>query len=152
MQELTADNSQIVSRIQRFTSWLREHSRLGLGLKQVSGRLWDEVLAWAVTSNKLDDAWYAENLLAIDAYLLGATLFRYPRVLGDSFRRTALLESLAAGTDGRHYPLTTILEVTRAGNHHLSGTRDRVRTLSDPNDRQWTASRNTELLVSIAQH
>lgn len=151
MQELTADGSRLVKRIRRFSSWLVAHSRLGFGIRLVSGRVWDEVLAWAVISTREDDAWYAENLPTIDAYLLGATLFRYPRVLGDSFRRTALLESLAAGVDGRHYPLQRILEVVRAGNHGLRGTRDRVRTLGDPDDRQWTADRNTELLVSIAQ-
>ncbi len=72
----------------------------------------------------------------IDTYLLGTTLFRYPRALGDSFRRTALLETLVAGVEGRHFPLRRILKVTRAGNHGLSGTRDRVRTLGDADDRQ----------------
>ena len=59
----------------------------------------------------------------IDAYLLGATLFRYARVLGAKFQRSALIEAFAAGVAGEPFPLRRIVEVARA---------DNFRTARDP--------------------
>ena len=66
--------------------------------------------------SRTDGGWYNENLASLDAYLLGATLFRYPRVLGDRYRRAELSESLAAAVQGHGFPLRRIVEVARAEN------------------------------------
>lgn len=60
---------------------------------------------------------YAESGEAIDSYLLGATLFRYPATMRNTYRRMAFLEAMTAGSsgDGFQVALDRILAVARAG-------------------------------------
>ena len=51
---------------------------LGLALKSVTPDLFEDVLAWAVATEGTSGDYYAGSLEAIDSYLLGATIFRYP--------------------------------------------------------------------------
>lgn len=151
MRELTQENSAFVSALASFCAHLKHSSRLGLGLNLVSTRVWDEVLGWAVTTRRHDVEWIDRNVPIVDSYLLGATLFRYARVLGARFQRAALIEAFAAGVDGETFPLRRIVEVARAENAELRGIRDRVRSLASQEDRLWTADWNAGLLLSIAQ-
>ncbi len=151
MRELTSDNSPFITCLASFCGHLKHRSRLGHGLNLVSGKVWDEVLGWALTTPRQDVEWVERNVPSVDAYLLGATLFRYPQVLGAKFQRSALVEAFAAGLAGEAFPAHRILEVARADNADLRGTRDRVRSLSSPEDRLWTADWNAALLLSIAQ-
>lgn len=151
MRELTQENSAFVTALASFCAHVRQASRLGHGLSLVSTRVWDEVLGWAVTTRRHDVEWLNRNVPIVDSYLLGATLFRYPRVLGAKFQRAALIEACAAGVNGEPFPLRRIVEVARADNVDLRGTRDRVRSLASPEDRLWTADWNAGLLLSIAQ-
>jgi hypothetical protein len=149
MQQLTEVQSAPVDRIRQLAACLQEHSELGYGLLMV-GDLWDEVFAWAAASPRGDEAWYRENLPLIDAYLVGATIFRYVTVMGDRYRRAALLEALSAGSSGASFPLERILAVARAGSG-LRGGRQAVRSLDDAEERQWTADHNGPLLTTLSQ-
>jgi hypothetical protein len=84
-------------------------SRLKYGLRFVSHQLWDEVLGWAVTRGRWDDA----DLQAIDAYLFGGTVFRYATIFGARFSRSAFVKALAAGVRDEPFPLRAILLATR---------------------------------------
>ena len=150
MQELTADDSPVPHRLHRFSAWMRTESRLGHCLRLVTRELWDDVLAWVACTDRDDEDWYGENLPLIDAYLLGATLFRYRAVMGDRFHRAAFLESLAAGAEGERFPLEQILAVARAGSG-LHGNRREVATLGSDSARQAVADQNGQLLTSLAQ-
>lgn len=110
MRELTQENSAFVIALASFSAHLKRRSRLGHGLSLISTRVWDEVLGWAGTRRQ-DVDWLDRNVPIVDAYLLGATLFRYERVLGAKFQRTALIEALAAGVAGEPFPLRSIVEV-----------------------------------------
>ena len=103
MDRLSAPDSPVLRRLRQFTAVLRDRSRLGYGLRLVAWQVWDEVLAWAAATPSGDEAWWVQNLPLIDAYLLGATLFRYPLVLGGRYRRVAFHEALAAGTAGDEF-------------------------------------------------
>ena len=111
---------------------LQAGSKLGYGLRLVSSRLWDEVLTWAGCSDEADETWYTENVPLVDAYLLGASLFRYPQILGDRFSRGALLEAAVAGVAGESFPLERILSVTRGRTPGPRGSRGAfIRSLED---------------------
>ena len=86
MEALTAQDSPVLERLDRFFEEHPTASRLKYGLRFVSHQLWDEVLGWAVTRGHWDDA----DLQAIDAYLFGGTVFRYATIFGGSFSRTRL--------------------------------------------------------------
>lgn len=151
MGRLTEPDSRALLRMRDFAEVVRERSRLGYGLRLVAWQVWDEVLAWAAVSGNADPAWWEQNLPAVDAYLLGASVFRYPTVLGDRYRRVAFHEALAAGLAGEPFPVDKILAVARAGNPELRASRQAVRGLSDAANRQWLADRNAGLLLSLAQ-
>lgn len=151
MGHFTDSDSSAPQRMQDFSVVARERSRLGYGLRLVAWQLWDEVLAWAAATDTADAAWWEQNLPVVDAYLLGATVFRYPTVLGDRYRRVAFHEALAAGLAGEPFPVDKILAVARAGNPELRASRQAVRGLSSEEDRQWLADRNAGLLLSLAQ-
>lgn len=151
MDQITAPDSPSLSRIERLSLAVRERSRLGYGLRFVAWQLWDEVLAWAATSATPSDDWWEQNLPLVDAYLLGGTVFRYPTVLGDRYRRSAFQEALSAGLGGERFPLEKILAVARAANPQLRAARQAVRGISAGEDRLWLADRNAGLLLSIAQ-
>ncbi|GAA1771857.1 DUF262 domain-containing protein [Nostocoides vanveenii] len=148
MQDLTAQNSAALRRIAAFSSWYSAHSQLGFVLNLVTPELWDDVLAWAAGSDRDDDS-FADNRASIDAYLLGATIFRYRAVLGDRFHRLAFLEALAAGAQGLPFPTDQILAVSRAGSG-LQNRRQVVRGLSAA-DRQAVADQNGRILTCLAQ-
>ena len=74
----------MLERLDRFFEEYPNASRLKYGLRYVSHQLWDEILGWAITRGRWDDA----DLQAIDAYLFGGTIFRYATIFGASFSRT----------------------------------------------------------------
>lgn len=151
MAELTGPGSAPLSRLDAFSTWYRSGSQLGYGLKQAAPDLWDDVLAWAASSPRTDPAWYEANRAALDAYLLGGTLFGYRTMLGDAFRRIAFLESLGAGSCGEQFPLERILAITRSSTRLLGSRGRRVPGLDTGDDRRFLASRNGWLLTALAQ-
>jgi Protein of unknown function DUF262. len=105
MQDLAAPDGLALRRMGTLMSVVAERSTLGFGLYSVDQRLWDPVLAWAAVHPRGDDrTWLAANLPAIDAFLLGATAFRWASVLGDRFARLAMTEALASGTADEAFP------------------------------------------------
>lgn len=148
MEELTAEGSVALRRIKAFSSWYAANSELGFVLNLVTPELWDDVLAWAAGSDRGDDS-FADSRATIDAYLLGATVFRYRAVLGDRFHRLAFLEALAAGAAGLPFPTDQILAVSRAGSG-LQNRRQVVRSLG-ATDRQSVADQNGRILTCLAQ-
>lgn len=151
MEELTSSESVVMRRISAFSDWYLEHSELRYGLHRIAGELWDEVLAWVASSARSGAAWWSANLDDIDAYFLGATLFRYRAVMGDAFRRVSFIEALDAGSDGLPFPLTPILAATRSKTK-LEGVRGRrVRPLVTEEDRYAVASVDPRLLTVLAQ-
>lgn len=151
LAEVTEQNSTVRERLRAFTSWYRGASALGHVLHQATPELWDDVLAWAVTSPRSDVTWYEENREPVDTYLLGATLFRYRSVLGDAFRRVAFHEALEAGSAGYGFPLGEIVAVVRAKTR-LRGTRgSAVRGVTSDEDLESLASRNGWILTALAQ-
>lgn len=149
MQELTRDGSLPIARIGALSSWMREHSKLGYTLHLVTAELWDDVLGWAAASVRTDNDWYAENRPLIDAYLLGATLFRYRAVMRDRFHRLAFSEALTAGASGKPFPLEQILAVSRSGDG-LSRRRRQVPSLANGGG-QSVADSNGRILTCLAQ-
>lgn len=151
LAEITAPESTARRRLKAFTDWYRHASNLGYALRIVTPELWDDVLAWAVASDRTDAEWYALNRDTVDAYLLGATIFRYRTILGDQFRRLAFHEALEAGSAGRVFPLEEIVGVLR-GKTRLLGTRGRsVRGLETQTERRHVADLNGRLLTALAQ-
>lgn len=149
--ELTEPNSDSIRRLSAFTQWYVHNSRLGYALRQVTPELWDEVLAWVATSQREDTDWYESNRVKLDTYLLGATMFGYRSVMGDSFRRLALVEALQAGSKGKKFPLKQILSAAR-GKTELRGSRGRgVVGLDNADGRESLARRNGWILTAIAQ-
>ena len=152
MEALTASDSPVLARLDRFFEEYPTTSRLKYGLRFVSHQLWDEVLGWAVTRGHWDDA----DLQAIDAYLFGGTVFRYATIFGGSFSRSAFVEALAAGVRDEPFPLRAILLATREKYPTLSFGRRQVAALQSDTDEGWEDRRqlgdlNVALLLSIAQ-
>ena len=153
MQTLTMNDSPVLERLDRFFEEHAAVSRLKYGLRFVSQQLWDDVLGWAVTRGHWDDA----DLHAIDAYLVGGTLFSYPSIFGTGFSTTAFVEALAAGVRDEPFPLDSILYATREKYPTLKRARRQVPALySDAeedkwNPRRWLGDNNAGLLLSIAQ-
>ena len=151
MDRISSPDSPVAGRMRRLADLLRTRSSIGYSLTQVSWQLWDEVLVWAAATPTDDEWWWQQNIPLIDAYLLGATMFRYPQILGGRYRRIALHEALAAGTAGEMFPLEAIVAVARSSNPELRGSRQAVLGLSAAEDRRWLADRNAGLLLSIGQ-
>jgi hypothetical protein len=151
MRELTDDDSEALKRIGRFSSWYQCSSELGYVLQQVTNTLWDDVLAWAAASARSDNDWYGENRDLIDSYLLGATIFGYRSVMGDTFHRLALLEALHAGAAGDPFPMHRIVSVARASTRLRGGRGRAVLTLTAEGDRAQLAQRNAWLLIALEQ-
>jgi Protein of unknown function DUF262/Protein of unknown function (DUF1524) len=152
MQALTASDSPVLARLDRFFEEHPTKSGLKYGLRFVSHQLWDEVLGWAVTRGHWDDA----DLQAIDAYLFGGTVFRYATIFGGSFSRSAFVEALAAGVRDEPFPLRAILLATRQKYPTLSFGRRRVAALQSNTGEGWEDRRqlgdlNVALLLTIAQ-
>jgi len=151
LAEITEPGSPVRARIASFTSWYIENSNLGYVLHQVTPELWDDVLAWAAASPRANTDTYRENVDVLDAYLLGATLFRYRSVVGDPFRRIAFHEALDAGSRDLQFPLGEILAVVRAKTR-LRGARGRSIARIDTEDGLANlASRNGWALTALAQ-
>lgn len=151
LAEITESDSVVRERLTAFVSWYVESSELGYVLRQVKSELWDDVLAWAVASLRSDSAWFEENRKALDAYLLGATIFRYSPVLGDAFRRIAFHEALQAGASGEPFPLSEILAVVRAKTRLRGSRGSAVSGMSSPADVEKLATRNGWILTALAQ-
>ena len=82
MQTLSDPDGPPLRRMVAALHAVMRSSTLGFGLHSVDDRLWDDVLAWAAVNERINDAvWLQEQLPSIDAYLLGASSFRYSSVL-----------------------------------------------------------------------
>jgi hypothetical protein len=131
---------------------LDERSSLGFGLYSVDARLWDPVLGWAAVHPRgEDDKWLVENLPRVEAFLLGATAFRWAVFLGDRFSRRAMTEALVAGTRGEAFPIERIAQVTHDGNADLRGGRGQVPRLDSEEAKVRWADANAPLLLSVLQ-
>lgn len=115
MKELTSEKSPVGRRIETFTSWYRANSELKYALRLVQRDLFDIVLGWAATHDPdfNEQANADKQRQLIDTFLVGASLFRYPSILGDPFRRKALIEALKAGARSDDFPLEAILQAVR---------------------------------------
>ncbi len=149
MEELTTEGSDALLRITAFSTWYRAESRLGFSLRLVQPDLWDELLGWAATCPEPSPEWYQDSLEALDSYLLGATIFRYPTVMRDPYKHAALLEALTAGSRSQPFPLDQILAVARRSG--LRGSRSLVATLQEAEHRQLHPWNDGSLLTALAQ-
>lgn len=151
LAEITEPGSPVRVRLAAFASWYSAESSLGYVLQQATPELWDDLLAWAVTAPTPDVEWYRASIEALDSYLLGATLFRYRSVMGDTFRRIAFHESLEAGSAAQPFPLEEIVSVIRAKTR-LRGSRGRaVGGVESEDALENLASRNGWILTALAQ-
>lgn len=138
----------VAERIDPFIRVLRANSKLKQGLRYVHRHLWEEVFAWVVTSNRSVLEWSAGDVPPVETYLLGASLFSYPQVLGDSYRRDALAVALAAGTASEAFPTSRLLRAARWRGEDLR----RGRSVVLPSTALVEiAKRNSALLVAAAQ-
>ena len=145
MRQLVEPDSKAISRMTTLVDVLVSRSGLRFGLYSVDPRLWDDVLAWAAVNPRVEDlGWLVQNLDAVDSYLLGATAFRYPSVLGDAYARLAMTEALFAGLAEDAFPVQSIIEATR-------GTFDLLRICDLGDDLEWVADSNAGLFLSIVQ-
>jgi hypothetical protein len=152
MQALSDPDGSPVRRMGAALEAVMRFSALGFGLYSVDERLWDDVLAWAAVNPCVEDAaWLREHVSSIDAYLLGATSFRYPSVLRDRFSRPAMTEALDAGVSGEAFPTQRISEVTRSLIPDLREGRARIRGSNNAEDRLWLADSNASLFLSVLQ-
>ena len=152
MRGLAAPGSPALRRMSVLMGVVAERSGLGFGLYSVDQRLWDPVLAWAAVHPAGDDpAVIEQSLPAIDAFLLGATSFRWAGVLGDRFARLAMTEGLAAGVAGEPFPVDRLPPVARSASATLQGGRDSVHGIESDDDRLRWADGNAPLLLAVLQ-
>lgn len=135
-------------RIAPFTRVLRQQSQLKQALRYVHRYLWEEVFAWAVASNRDAARWSAADVPAIESYLLGASLFSYPQVLGDPYRRDAMAVALAAGAAGESFPTLRLLAAARERGEDLRRGR---RSVLAADELQRLAKANGLLVIAAAQ-
>jgi hypothetical protein len=138
----------VAERIEPFIRVLRANSKLKQGLRYVHPYLWEEVFAWVVTSNRSASEWSAEHVPAVETYLLGASLFSYPQVLGDSYRRDALAVALAAGAASEVFPTSRLLATARWRGEDLRRGRSVVLPATALVE---IAKRNRALVIAAAQ-
>jgi hypothetical protein len=152
IQTLSDPESEALGRMAGALHAVMRSSMLGFGLYSVDPRLWDDVLAWAAVNKRVNDAtWLEEQVLEIDAYLLGATSFRYPSTLRNQFSRLAMTEALAAGLSEEAFPTERIAEVTRSRIPPVGDGRTRIRGTTDDEERLWVADANASLFLSVLQ-
>jgi hypothetical protein len=152
MSQLTAEGSEVLSRLTRFTADFGSGTELGYAARLVRAQLWDEVLAWAAVRGRWDES----DLQAIDSYLLGASLFSYPTVFGTAFNLLSLVEALVAATRDESFPSQRIIVSTRVKYPELKRSSRQVLPLQPPADagereQQRLTDDNTSLLLSLAQ-
>lgn len=138
----------VAARLTPFTFELRRHSSLRQGLRFVHRHLWEEVFAWAVLCDRDVVDWAETDFKPVESYLLGASLFSYPQVLGDPYRRDALAVALDAGMNGDDFPLERLLAVARSRSEDLRRAR---RAVPQSVDYDSIAKANVQLVVAAAQ-
>jgi hypothetical protein len=138
----------VAERIAPFTDALRSHSTLKQALRYVNRYLWEEVFAWVVSSGRSPDSWTYDDVFDVETYLLGASLFSYPQVLGDPYRRDALAVALEAGANHGKFPVARLLAVARNRSESLRRGRSAVLPSTALVD---LAKRNGNLVVAAAQ-
>jgi hypothetical protein len=148
IRALRAISPEVAERIEPFTHELRAHSELRQGLRFVHRHLWEEVFAWVVASNRGAEGWAVDDLSAVETYLLGASLFAYPSILGDPYRRDALAVALAAGLEHETFPVSRLLAVARNRGEDLRRGRSVVLPSTAVAE---VAKRNSALVVAVAQ-
>ncbi|KAA6435956.1 DUF262 domain-containing protein [Agrococcus sediminis] len=151
LTELAAPDDDVRAKLAAFVPWFTEKSELGYVLHEVGPELWEDVLAWVAASPDADEARFERNIEAIDAYLLGATLFQYRQVMGDTFRRLSFGEVLHAGSLGDDFPLEQIVAATRAKTELRGGRGRAVIGLGSEDERLTLASRHGRTLTALAQ-
>ena len=92
--------------------------------------------------------WSAEDVPPVETYLLGASLFSYPQILGDPYRRDALAVALAAGADPEAFPTSRLLAVARNRGEDLRRGRGVVLPSTALVE---IAKRNSALVIAAAQ-
>lgn len=150
LRSMKAIAPTVAQALGRFTSVIRERTRLGFALTMTRRQVWEEVLAWAVASGTGRE-WNAADVADVEEYVLGTTLFGYQQVLGDVFRRDAFSVALAAGVEGRPFPLSEIIGVAHWRRPKLTRGRQQVLGIGDAEQRLAIARSNPGLLVAIAQ-
>jgi hypothetical protein len=148
IRALRAVSPVVAERIEPFTRVLRGQSELKQALRYVHRLLWEEVFAWVVTSNRAAVGWSAADVPAVETYLLGASLFSYPQVLGDPYRRDAMAVALAAGTAGEPFPTLRLVAAARERGEDLRRGR---RSVLPSDALQELAKANSSLLIASAQ-
>ena len=148
IRALHAVSPVAAERIAPFTRVLRAHSGLRQALRYVHRHLWEEVFAWAVASGREPGGWGPGDVPPIATYLLGASLFSYPQVLGDPYRRDAMAVALAAGVAGQPFPTPRLLAVARERGEELRRGR---RAVLQADALQQLARANGPLLIAAAQ-
>ena len=148
IRALRATSPIVVDRIGPFTRTLRAQSKLKQGLRFAHRYLWEEVFAWVVASNRGGETWSVEDLAPVETYLVGATLFSYSQVLGESYRRDALAVALAAGLAREPFPVARLLAVARNRGEDLRRGRSAVLPSTAVAE---IARRNSALIVAAAQ-
>jgi hypothetical protein len=152
MARLAADGSEPLGRIGLLGRLLTAESGLGYGLREVDGALLDHVFGWvAVHPQGTDEAYLSSQLPEIDAYLLGATAFRYPTVFRDTFARVGFAQAIDAGTAGDGFPLGGILRATRTQWPRFTSGQRSVRADVDEAGHLDLVDANGALFLSIAQ-
>jgi hypothetical protein len=152
MSSLSEAESISVRRMSMAVQAVTERSALGFGLYSVDERLWDDLLGWAAVNPNVDkEGWLVDQMRSIDAYLMGATAFRYPALLRDRFARVAMTEALASGVAGETFPTQRIAEVTRTLVPGLRDGRATIRGAIDERDKMALADDNASLFLSVLQ-
>ena len=153
IRALRAISPVVAARIEPFTRELRVHSELRQGLRFVHRHLWEEVFAWVVASARVarpggESPWTAEDVSDVESYLLGASLFAYPPILGDPYRRDAMAVALEAGIQGQRFPVSRLVAVARNRGEDLRRGRSVVLPSTSVGE---IAKRNSALVVAVAQ-
>lgn len=136
--------------IKRFGTYITQHSRLGLGLRFTHRLVWEEIFAWAVTSQHPNNELWRESSAAIDSYVLGTSIFSYHSILGDGFRRAAFLEALVAGCQNAPFPTQQIIGVARDQHEQLRVGQRQVSGAGTTQDKILIAESHRRLLLSVA--
>lgn len=112
MQDLATLGSSFLMRLEASSRALTRHSHLKEGLRFVRRSEIVAVLAWSVLQ---EDAAVAveESIDRIDAFLVGATLFKYRSILKDKFQRAAMSEAVSVALRDEKFPAEGITLYTR---------------------------------------
>lgn len=149
MERLAHEDSHLLVRLEEISKAAIETSGLGHGLTEISERLFDPVLAWALTRNRppVGD----EHLQPAWAFLLGASAFRYRTVFGDTFERLALEHAMRAAAHDQPFPIAAIAEACREKWEGLKRGRQRIAGVDSEEEKRAFVDGNRGLLLRVVQ-